>query len=240
MSYLERYKKGEHIKVYDEIAALGVSAFEEEHFQDVFGVMVETFNRVAFNLNAIFMELIEVGYNFNSAPEYDYQRAVLSPLPDIPTLLPELMEKAIPLGHVPLSLQLFYQIAGSCNFSWNYNTQAENPWKGADPIQIYPLNYLLESINGLENGNGNLKGLKLGADYLTKDNLGETVGSYQLLLTPEPAIDSELAGVSNNTTFVNYLRSSFKNGGFSRAEDIQNVESFQYYFNRVKRKLWPI
>ena len=63
MKFHNRYINGEDGRlVYNDIYRLGQEAFDEKHYADVYSVLVETFNRVAFNLKIILSELKSIGY----------------------------------------------------------------------------------------------------------------------------------------------------------------------------------
>jgi hypothetical protein len=62
MTLLEQYKNGETKEVYVKIQKLGQDAFLSENFSEVEAVLTETFERVAYNLEVIFMEFMELNY----------------------------------------------------------------------------------------------------------------------------------------------------------------------------------
>jgi hypothetical protein len=139
---------------------------------------------------------------------------------------------------------LFYKIVGSCNFSWDYGTNKNILWGGSDPIQIVPLDGLVEQMTNeywLEEmiANKEIYGdayLELSADYLHKDNISGGP-AYAIEITPEPSIDSSLLNEEHQTTFIDYLRIVFENGGFGRTDDIESTPTFKSFWDRVGPKL---
>ena len=58
MKFYDRYINGEDGRsVYSDIYDLGQEAFSDKYVDDVQSVLTETFNRIAFNLEIIFLEL---------------------------------------------------------------------------------------------------------------------------------------------------------------------------------------
>jgi hypothetical protein len=224
-SFLQRYQNGETGSVYADICNLKQAAFSETHFGDVQAVMQETMKRAAYNLEVIHEALADTGYNFKHKPLYSFEKPLLKPLSNAGSLIAAL-EKAVSPFQVPLSLKLFHTIVGSCNFAWDYDTDADIPWEGADPIQIVPLEDLLEQVTDeywveemaeyrQEHGTAYLE---LSADYYHKDNISGGP-AYAIELTPEPSIDARLLNEEHETTFINYLRIAiFENCGFGRIE----------------------
>jgi hypothetical protein len=126
--------KGDTENVYKDIYSLGQDAFKPNNFSQIDLVLTETFKRVAFNLEVIYKELKSSNYQFTSNIEYDWQRPLFPPDTDTDKLLSVLKYKTEEVGFVPLSLEYFYKIVGSCNFCWDWGTNPAIPWEGADPI----------------------------------------------------------------------------------------------------------
>jgi len=139
MTFYERYINGETEEVYKDIYALGQNAFSSNNLHDVEKVLTETFQRVAYNLEVIYSELKNINYLFKTNFEYNFQRPLIKPLINTDELLMKLENGINSFGFVPLSLKMFYKIVGACNFGWDYATNEDYIWPGADPIQIRPL-----------------------------------------------------------------------------------------------------
>jgi hypothetical protein len=247
MNFLERYKNGETIQVYADIHALGQAAFTERYFDDVQAVMRETMTRTAHNLDVIYSELKNTGYNFKRKPEYSFEKPLLQPLSKAGKLITKLEKAVAPFGAVPLSLKLFYEIVGSCNFAWDYETNDDIPWPCADPIQIISLDDLVEQVTDeywpeeMEENQEDYGAayLEVSADYYHKDNISGGP-AYSIEITREPGIDSRLLNEEHETTFINYLRTIFENGGFGRIDALKNIPGFRTFLDNVQPKLKAI
>jgi hypothetical protein len=237
MSLLNRYLSGETKQVYNDIHLLGSEAFRPGILPQVQEVLTETFTRAAHNLTVIYKDLRHLNYNFNENGQYDFEKPLIKPHPNVERLLCQLDQTVEPKGYVPLSLKYFYKIVGACNFAWDYESNAEILWEGADAVQVCPLNDLLESV--IENFEDEIEGMDLAADYLHKINVSGGP-AYAMEITEKPAIDGELLFEEHNTTFINYLRIVFDNCGFSRAYILDDEPTFIQYCNKVKPKLLPI
>jgi hypothetical protein len=221
MTLLDRYLKGE---------AMGQEAFDPAIFPQIDGVLNETFKRVASNVNIIHTQLKKIHYQFVSNIQYEWQRPLNPPHPDTDQLLSRLRINAEPGGHIPLSLQYFYKIVGSCNFCWDWETHPDIPWEGADPLDIPPINNLFELNEGQYDDS-----ILISADYLQKDNISGSC--YYLELTREPAIDSLL--IQWNVSFIDYLRLTLNNCGFTMADqcDYDNLKAYCNYVRPLLQKI---
>ena len=249
MTYYQRYINGEDGRaIYNEIYSLSTKAFNDEYFNDIEKVLTETFYRVAFNLEIIFLELKDSGYAFKSDFESNSDKPLLQPLSNTNSLLAKLDEATKDFGHLPYSLKLFYKIVGACNFGWDYENNPVIPWPCADPIQICSVDDLVEYVldddweeyvRGARDYNDSRPPyLELAADYLHKDNIsgGE---AYAIQLTKEQSIDALLLNEPHQTTFINYLRICMENCGFSRINPSLG-DDFHNFFAKVYPQLKKI
>jgi len=239
MNLLEKYLNGDTILVYNEIERMGERAFEKDNLQEVNAVLRETMNRVAFNLEVIYGALKEVNYCFNKNPRYDFEYPLLKPKEGVGSLIARLEKIIGGYGYVPLSLKMFYEIVGSCNFTWDYDEIPHIPWEGADPIQIRPITDLLSEAEGLDPDDDEPMGLPVSADYYHKDNISGGP-PYSIELTPQPQIDSQLINEENDTTFIKYLRITLGCCGFSRPDAATHLPDFIQYLDKVGPLLKPI
>jgi hypothetical protein len=235
-TFTERYKNGETRTVYADIMSLGEKSFHKEHYKDIQNVLHETCMRASFNLSLIYNELSSIGYNFCKGTQYNFQRPIVKPLPDTEKLLQRLDRIVKPYGHVPESLKTFYKIIGGCNFAWDYDSNDEIPWEGADPIQIIPLDDLVSELVEMEEDP--IEYLDLSADYFHKDNISGGP-AYAIEITERPVIDGHFLHEEHDTTFMDYLRITFENCGFSRGEYINEPE-FMRFVEKVRSRLLPI
>ena len=240
MTLLEQYKNGEMKKVYAEIQKLGQAAFLPENFSEVESVLIETFERVAYNLEVIFNELKEIGYIF-------FDRPFHKPLPDTEKLLEKLDNAVKDYGYVPLSLRYFYKIVGGVDFAWNYEVEQNVLWELADPLQIYSLDETVsyvtradwkeEILDYVDNEDSSFAFLELSADDLHKDNISGG-NPYYLKITEKPTVDSDFVNEPHQTTtFIDYLRICFDYCGFPGNSD---NDSYREFATRVRPKLKQI
>ncbi len=244
MTFLERYQNGETTEVYKDIDNLGPLAFSENHFVDVEAVVTETMKRVSHNLAAIYDELEKINYNFNRNIQHSFQAPLNKPNANVDKLLTQLEKIVSPFGYIPLSLKSFYQIVGSCNFAWNYETNKIIPWRCSDPIQIVPLEELMKELStdwwaeemAEQQDDLGAAYLELSADYLHKDNISGGP-AYAAEITRTPSIDSKFLNEEHQTTFINYLRIVFDNCGFGRIDDLESTDTFISFRNKVRPRL---
>ncbi|OXA81868.1 hypothetical protein SAMN05444397_105289 [Flavobacterium aquidurense] len=247
MTFYDRYLNGETKKVYDDIYKLGEDAFLPDNIVDIEKVMTETFERVSYNLDVIYKELLDINYLFKTNFQFNFERPLIKPFSNTDSLLQQLDESIKPFGFVPISLKMFYKIVGACNFGWDYETNENFIWECADPIQIISLDelvtmatneYALEDFEQYFEDEGFVS-LDLSADYLHKDNISGGQ-SYSIQITSKPSIDAKFLNEEHNTTFINYLRICFDNCGFSRITNAEHNNIYQSFFNKVKPKLKEI
>lgn len=248
MNFYDRYINGEDGRsVYKDIYTLGQQAYSNKYYADVEKTVTETFKRVAYNLDVIFFELKKIEYNFITVTEYNFQKPLLSPLPNTNNLFIKLQEAVKGFGYLPLSLKLFYQIVGSCNFAWDYDTDPDLLWRLADPIQINSLDGIVAEVMDeywketmLETiENNDLPHIELAADYLHKDNISGGP-AYAIQITKEPSVDSLFLNERHNTTFVNYLRICMENCGFPGITDPKLNNNYHAFFDNVQPLLKKI
>ncbi len=251
MTLIERYKNGETVEVYQEIHLLGEKAFEKNVFAEIEPVLIETFQRVKYNLEILYAALTEQKYQFKTIYECTSDYPIAKPLKNCDKLLAKLDKIVQKFGYVPLSLKMFFKIVGSCNFGWDCDEDPNLIWEYADPIQISALNDILALMQA-EDWKGMMKDLvyegidddncpyiEFSADYYHKDNVSGDQG-YAIELTQRPSIDSRVLFEAHNTTFIHYLRLYFEKCGFIRIDHPDSENDFSKYFERVKPKLLKI
>ena len=231
MTLLDRYLKGATIEVYDELNSLGEEALSPGNFIQTDLILKETFKRVKFNLGIIYKELKNIDYQFVSDIKYDWQKPLQAPDSNVDFLLSELKSKIKGAGHIPLSLEYFYKIVGSCNFCWDWESNPDIPWEGSDPIDIPPIKDLLEMVD--EDFDG--EDILITGDYSTKDNVSGSC--YNIELTSSRLVDSLLIGW--DIPFIEYLRLTFKNCGFTMADQC-DYDSLNSFCNTVRPQLLEI
>jgi hypothetical protein len=238
MNLLDMYIQGDCVGVYGEIERMGPNALAKPNIGSVEAVLRETMNRVAYNLRIIYTGLVGENYCFKRNIRIDFDCPLLKPFPNVKDLIRKLEKSVREFGHVPLSLKLFYEIVGSCNFAWDYDSIEEIPREGADPIQIGSITDLLEEVEDMEVEDED-PGLSVSADYLHKDNTSGGPG-YAVELTRVPQPDSRFLNEEHETSFINYLRIAMDGCGFSRAGAVSHMESFVLYSEKIRPLLKPI
>lgn len=240
MNFYKRYLDGECKSVYEEILDLKQTAFSPENFPEVEAVLDETFRRVAVNLKIIHSELQRIGYLFR-------KNSFDKPPSNTDKLLSELDQILKPFGYAPLSIKKFYQNVGLVDYVWDYEVNEERFWDCADPLEFSYLKDLISYIKGedweetiSEVIQENEKPyLELSADYLHKDNTSGGM-PYSIEITKQPSIDGLLLFEPHETTFIDYLRISISNCGFSLISEAELENDFRSYFSRVKPQLLKI
>jgi hypothetical protein len=249
MTLYDRYINGQTEQVYQDIYALGQDAFLPANLPDIEKVLTETFQRVAYNLDIIYRELKNINYLFKAEPKYNFEKPLHKPLLDTKNLLEKLDNAVKPFGFVPLSLKYFYQIVGSVNFVWDYETNEDFIWEMADPIQIASLDAVVETVTDewwsedmqlyVDDENVGTAFLDLAADDLHKDNVSGGQ-AYAIQITNQPSIDSNFMNEPNATNFINYLRICFAYCGFPGIARPDTGNDYKAFFDKVKPQLKSI
>lgn len=247
MTLYRRYLNGETNTVYDAIAKLGPKAFDPAHYADIQQVLAETFDRVAYNLEVIYEELVNMNYLFRKEYRSSFERPLTKPFDDTEQLLEKLELAVKPFGYVPESLKMFYRKVGGCNFGWDYDTNEDYFWEYADPIQVAALDDLVDEVTDPDwqedmrqyFEEDQIAFLELAADYYHKDNASGGP-PYSMQITPRPSIDGLFLNEEHNTTFIDYLRITFDNCGFSRITHPACANDYQELLAKVKPRLLKI
>jgi hypothetical protein len=227
VSYLERYRQGEHIQVWEELVVLGNQGRDEPLYSDAWAVACETMRRVRYNITFIIPRLRALGYVFIhdlqsqetslSRQERDWiQRNPplrTEPPSDIVAQL-DVLEQEI--GPLPLSLRAFYQEVGGVNFAGWYEDV-----DGFDPLFVYPFDrqliegpdegppaysddWALLSLEEEQPAPEEFYSLIIAPDRFHKRNVSGGA-PYEIHL-PNSAADASLLNEPHGTTFVHYLR----------------------------------
>ncbi len=77
-SFLERYERGEHEQVWEELLALGAAVREELLYADALAVARETMRRARHNIEVLIPRLVRVGYQFGYGWVQPYVRERLA------------------------------------------------------------------------------------------------------------------------------------------------------------------
>ena len=194
----------------------GNDAFLQENYADIEKVLTETFQRVAYNLEVIYEELINFNYRFKTKFNYNFERPLIKPLQIQRNYYISLMYQ---LSHLDLFLyrsKCFIELLALVILLGIIKQM--KILCGAVQIQfkfqaLMALSRrLLKQITwkhwqNIYNEDGFVS-LALAADYFHKDNISGGP-AYALQLTSKPSIDSQFLNEEHETTFINYLRICF-------------------------------
>jgi len=244
MSYLERYLNGEHKAVWDELLAVGENVRQQPLYDDALAVARETMRRVRHNIELLYQRLTDIDYRF-----LDPKRAYRPPVGNITQALDRFKTE---FGTIPLSLQAWFEIVGGVDFrgdhpdlcgydgypvSYAVDYHVHDP-EGSFPYYADPLFFddveaaifWLEDRPGVPIESEPPRHLIV-PDWIMK--AGVSGGNYEILL-PNSAMDAPLERDPRNQTFVGYLRTSFRWGGFPGFE-LYSAPEFEYW-----RKKWHV
>ena len=217
-NFLDRYLQGEQEPVWDELLALGGAIRQEPLFTEALAVTRETMRRARYNIELLVLRLNAIGYVFGVYPNDrrklpGYTGPHNPPGQDIANKISKL-EALEGIGSLPLSLQVFWEIVGEVNFIGYHPAWPEF----SDPLVIFPIEAIhydyTEWRELVDEGDPEARqfGLQLSPDVYHKDNVSG--GEPYSMRVPNFAIDGMLEYERHSTTFVNYLRITFRYGGF--------------------------
>ena len=212
---LERYMGGEHRLVWAELLSYGAKVRQEPLLSEAQAVAQETMKRIAQNILVLVPRLHVLGYRFTQ-PDY----AFVPPDADVKVRL-DVLERLT--GPLPLALRAWCETVGSVNFTGKHpDWPDEDDFDTArDPLVIEPLVGVFDdyvywqwacSEGMFEGEEATRYPLSISPDEFIKAEIG-TGSSYEILV-PNLAADAPLKNEWHDTTFLNYLRISFRWGGF--------------------------
>jgi hypothetical protein len=231
-SFLERYQSGEHEQVWADLTALGTAIQDGLLYSDALAVAHETMRRVRRNIEILIPRLRQLGYEFGY--EFGYAWATrfppterlemeqdapvfAAPSPDIAQGIRELDRRA---GTLPLSLHAFLEVVGEVNFIGSHPTWE---YEKLDPLEVLSARSVLKlddwghwTDDREKDGSCNLP---VAPDEYHK-YFYSGAGPYAVPCL-NPVADAPLLYERHETTFVNYLRVSFRWGGFPGWERVQ-------------------
>ncbi len=210
--YLERYQRGEHRSVWNDLLQLAPVALRGLALADALAVAQETMMGVRHNLELLVSHLQRRGYPFRH-PE----AVLLLPQPNVEEQIQELERRA---GVLPLSLRAFYQVVGSVDF-----TARNSPWVGCDypdPLVVFPIQMALHELQEWEQDReeyekafGSFR-IPIAPDLYHKEDVSG--GMWYGIALPSLGADAILLEEWHETTFVEYLRICFHWAGFPGLE----------------------
>lgn len=216
MSYLSRYRVGEHQTVWRELIEAREAVFAEPLRSDAWGVARETMERVRQNLELLHGRLVELGFEFA-----DPDQALVLADSGVGARLDELERE---YGRLPLSARAFYETFACVHFE-----QAIGQLEGnAGPVDLHGLgSHAALVVRGFEEG---IAAWKQYAAEVDSDDEGED-DDYPPMLFVGPvlsnceqahfelgahAMDDTAFGADGreDASFVSHLRGCIEHGGF--------------------------
>ena len=229
MTYLSRYQKGETERVWKELGALGNRVRQDAVYADALAVARETMRRARHNIDLLIPRLRGIGFIFeaeNPAKSIYPDAVFVPPSESVLAFIAQIEES---VGAFPMSLRAWYEIVGSVNLMGIHpgirffeDEPLADPLV-VDPIGDYHLDLLADwQADREEFGEGEPFRLEIAPDEYHKANIGG--GAPYSIALPKKSIDARLLEEWHNTTFVDYLRSVFRYGGFPGFERLPNGE----------------
>lgn len=233
--YMKRFLAGEHEAVWLELAQLDLTTSTRASYDDVFNVIRETMRRISTNIEVLVQRLVALGYQFGYAALEPAQCFFIEDqlTPPLPWSAP-----GVDIGHrltffeewcgsLPLALRAWYETVGSVNlvgalpggpFSvpLTFSHPDSEPLPvSSDPLWIYPFPSLPELMDQRDEWQQPITQLELAPDKYFK--VGQAGGGSLYVAWPPDATlrpDCVISGDTQRMSFVSYLRTSLRCGGF--------------------------
>jgi hypothetical protein len=240
--YFDRYIRGEYEEVWSDLLTLGDSIQEEPLLNDAIAVTQETMKRVKYNIELLAKRLLLKGYLFGTftggqQKVHGYDRPINFPKQDVKRQIAKL-ESLEGINKIPLSLKIFWEVVGDVDFTGFHPLLT----KFSDPLVVYSFESVMYEYNlwreNLDNRDVEINnfGILISPDFYHKSNVSG--GKPYKIQVQNGAIDAILENERHNTTFVNYLRITFRQGGFSNIHWIPEFTPQE--FLNLNNDLMPI
>ncbi len=229
--FLERYMAGEYEAVWAELVSLGPGVRDPQFMPEAVAVAQETMRRARQNVELLIQRLDKMEYRFwnggkgsgGKASNHLKDKDVY--LPPSPHEKQELAEFERGGRVLPLSLRIWMEEVGRVDLAGSHPALSflvhEDGFPGiyADPLMVIPNADSLEDMLGL--GGESENDLFISYDASDKAAVGtdEQLDSDYWMDVPNLAADGLLKGYPHEITFVEYLRLSFRWGGFPGWKD---------------------
>ncbi len=223
----DRYQKGYHQEVYDELLAMHEGVFGEDIYEDALLVARAIMRRVRYNIELLIPRLHEIGYQFGKGGFWEEfspeEQPPFSPIFQSPP--PATLERIARLEHLagplPLSLKCWFEEVGRVNLIGLFPSNKRGDGPALDPLYIESLEQVLKEIQiFLEIDGWPDRVVILAPDQYHKygfSGAGAYAGAYSIVL-PCKAFDVPFLLERHHMTFINYLRICFRWGGFPGLE----------------------
>jgi hypothetical protein len=243
---LQRYQRGFHKEVYDELVALGEKMFMSSIYEEAQAVAQTLMQRVRYNIGLIVPRLHTLGYRFGEGmwgleneispgEKLTYEKDV--PIFGVSTenTLIYIQKLEGLIGNLPLSLLHWYQEVGCVNFVGLFPSDEKRVFDrqdgcDLDPLLIYSVELVYKMVLGYKERNVWEKDptLPVSPDNLFKYDYSGS-GPYVIRM-PCKAFDAPLLRERHNTTFINYLRICMQWGGFPGLEQHNKLSREEFTF----------
>lgn len=239
--WYDRYRKGFHQEVYDELLAMQEQMDDPRIYQEAYRVMREMMMRVQYNVEKLISHFNLLEYLFgegmyeNPREKAYWERE--APVHKVPTQDTRqriaVLEQLV--GPLPLSLKCWYEEVGSVNLVGAFPFSVKQGLECAhgsllDPLFLYSVETVIQMVTlSVQDGTWEEESiLPLSPDCLHKYHYSGS-GPYHIK-APFKAIDVPLLDEPHHTTLVNYLRICFQWGGFPGLEKHRLLSEGQLSF----------
>ncbi|MDJ1481723.1 hypothetical protein QNI16_14580 [Cytophagaceae bacterium YF14B1] len=212
----ERYLQGETVQVWNEIVSLKERIFTPPFREDALQVVNTMVDRIVYNMELIYTELLAEGYVFDRQGGYGYQDRLGKSVffqkstADKIDLIVDFLIKLEPLGVPPLILTEIYKKFDMIDFRGYFS--GLRSFLPLDPLYLYPMEEMIKwgvEYDFVKDTNYILFSPDEG---FKADGYGET--NYGVTISDKMVADGNLINYGVDITFVEYLRQAFRWGGF--------------------------
>jgi hypothetical protein len=244
-SFYERYKNGEYEQVWAELVSYGEAIRDDARMlEDAVSVAHETMSRARYNIELLVERLRNLNYKFLYDAKRENPHPHIAPNENITDWLDWFESSA---GFIPISVRTFIEEVGDVNFGGAHPRLCEYAQSGieydlkvlTDPLSIGIIIYYdLEDYKYhnfmAKDENKKPYTLWLSPDECHKSNYSGG-GPFEILV-PDGAADAIFHGTKK--LFVEYLRHSFKWGGFPGLSIIADIlENRESLIEQLEKKL---
>jgi hypothetical protein len=206
----DRYMKGEHGKVWEELIRLGPAVLEDPHAADALAIAYEAMRRVEANVRTVTAQLEALGYAFAHRPHEP-------PGPKARKQIARLEKMA---GTLPLSLRAFYEVVGAVDWIGEHPVLAPRSDSVApDPLVVFPVQDALDECKSGWRGDSD-PAITIAPDLHKSNTSG---GPPYEIAVPDLNADGRLLNERHDLYFVDYLPTAFRFGGFPGYDGIDPV-----------------
>jgi hypothetical protein len=239
-SFYKRYKEGECQEVWTELVNYGQAIRDDARMlEDAVSVARETMSRARYNIELLIERLRNIKYVFVVEELYETRQPYTPPDSEIIELINSFEATA---GFLPLSVKTFFTKVGMVNFMGAHPYLSEYTdfyveyklKELSDPLcfGFDPIDLEISRNGRLEFPTASLEKqsheFEIAPDIFHKANYSG--GAAYTILLPDGAADAKLHYWQGKGTFVDYLRVSFKWGGFAGIASINDgIGSYKYY-----------